>query len=99
MTKEELAKIDEYFECYQTGTFVDSIFTFYNGHKAKRYFHKEHDNFHLVVFVDDDVVYQGGTEADTIGCELETFEELVIRFESFTRDKIDNIEIRSFEDV
>lgn len=97
MIKEELAKIDEYFTCFSESPMHDPMWP--KGLMCKWYFHKEHDSFKLIVFTDTNEVYQGGTEADTIGCELETFEELVIRFESFTRDKIDNIEIRSFEDV
>ena len=68
-----------------------------SGLMARWYSHKEWDRFQLVVFTKDNAVYQGGTEANTVGCELETFEELVARFESFTREKIDNIIIRNYD--
>jgi hypothetical protein len=96
MTKEEINKLEEYFECYSESLMYDCMWE--SGLMCKWYFHKEQSEFKLVVFIKTSEVYQAGTEADTIGCELETFEELVIRFESFTRDKIDNIEIRTYED-
>lgn len=55
--------------------------------KATWYFHKE-NNFELIVFNDDDTVYQIGTEANTIGVELKTPAALKRRFESFTGEKL-----------
>lgn len=89
MKKKEIQKIEEYFNCYSDSPMYSYLWN--NPKPCKRYSHKEQSEFHVVVFSDDNEVYQGGTEADIIGCELRTFEELVIRFESFTRDKIDNI--------
>jgi hypothetical protein len=45
----------------------------------------------LVVF-DDNSVYQGGTEADTIGQEIVDLNSLKTRFESFTGEKLENID-------
>lgn len=41
-----------------------------------------------IVVLEDDSVYQVGTEADTIGIELKTFEDLKMRFESFTGEQL-----------
>lgn len=89
MTKEDVEKIEQYFTCYSKSEMHDPMCK--PGLMTKRLFHKECDNFCLVIFIEDNLVYQGGSEADIIGCELETFEELIIRFESFTKEKIDNL--------
>ena len=96
MTKEEINKIEQYFTCYSESQIYDPMVK--KGPMVKWLFHKECDNFNLVIFIEDNSVYQAGSEADIIGCELDTFEELVTRFESFTKEKIDNIIIKTYED-
>jgi hypothetical protein len=60
----------------------------YKPRKANWYYSKEFDGFHLIVFNDDDSVYQLGTEANTIGIELKTVAALKRRYNSFTGEKL-----------
>lgn len=55
--------------------------------KAKWYSHYE-EEFQIII-LEDNTVYQLGTEADTIGVELTTLSEFVIRFQSFTGEKFE----------
>tara|TARA_Y100000310_G_scaffold323781_1_gene384689 strand:- start:17 stop:289 length:273 start_codon:yes stop_codon:yes gene_type:complete len=48
------------------------------------YSHDEYDFVLYVIDADERHVYQGGTEADTIGVELDSYKDLEIRFKSFT---------------
>lgn len=96
MTQEEIKKIEEYFTCYSETEMYDYMWE--RGLQVRWFFHKEEDYFKLAIFTENNTVYQGGTEANTIGVELETFEELMVRFESFTREKIDNITQRIYQD-
>ena len=89
MKKEEINEIVKYFHIIGKDEF-DDMYTCGFTFKAKSYFHKG-EEFHLVV-CEDDSVYQGGTEADIIGIELKDIEALKIRFESFTGDKLENID-------
>ena len=59
---------------------------------AKWYSHRDQDYFHIIVFRKSGEVFQGGTEADVIGQEILTYEDLLIRYESFTGFKIDEID-------
>jgi len=56
--------------------------------KARWYGSKEFDGFHIILFEDDDSVYQLGTEANTIGVELKTVAALKRRYNSFTGEKL-----------
>ena len=90
MNKEDLDKTLEHFHkhdyCFGWGT--NSIDHNYGQVRTKgNFFHTEED-FSVTIFEDDDRVYQIGTEADTIGMELKTFEELEIRFKSFTGEEL-----------
>lgn len=55
--------------------------------KARRYFHNE-EEFQIIVFQENNDVYQVGTEADTIGVELKTIGALRTRYKSFTGEKL-----------
>jgi len=96
MNKEEIKKLEPYFVCYSEGKYTDPI-GWCDGESCKRFFHKEESNFHIILFPETNVVYQINTDHEIFGVELETYDELVIRFESFTREKIDNIEPRTME--
>jgi len=61
----------------------------YPERKAKWYSHYMWE-FHIIVFDDDNSVYQLGTEAETIGVELKTLEEFKIRYKSFIGRKFMN---------
>jgi len=83
MKKEDLDKILPYFRLYS-----NSVYTSYyrNGSMpAKWYSHKGSD-FSIIVFETEEV-YQTGTEVDTIGIELTTYEKFIERYESFTGEK------------
>ena len=88
MNKQELEKIELYFHSFREGT-QHSIR--HGERPGKNYFHKECDNFHIVVFTDDGSVYQEGTEAETIGVELETWEDIEVRFLSFTGERVEDV--------
>ena len=86
MTPEEINKTLEHFNQYSDMDYVE----FLTESKRARWFsHKEEDYFHIIIF-EDGSVYQTGTEADTIGVELKTLEELKIRYRSFVGEEIDN---------
>ena len=87
MTKEEIIEIKKYFIKY-SDTPYSSVYI--NGsHPCTWYYHCE-EEFHLIIF-DSGEVYQSGTEADIIGIELETLDDLKIRFKSFTGEEVDNV--------
>lgn len=101
MTKEEIIQLDEYFTCYSTSKYHSAFYypkTEEDRQMCRKLFHKEHDNFHILVFDDTAEVYQADTDHEIFGIELETMDKLKERFESFTGDKIDNIETRAYED-
>jgi len=56
---------------------------------AKWYYHNMWE-FHIIVFDDDNSVYQLGTEAETIGVELKTLKDFEIRYKSFIGRKFMN---------
>ena len=94
MTKEEIIELDEYFTCYSTGPYY-SAFYYPKTEEARQVcrnlFHKENDNFHIIIFDDTQEVYQASTDHEIFGIELDSMDKLKIRFESFTGEKIDNI--------
>jgi len=90
MKKEDIEKILPLFKKYSDRDF-DSVYI-KGPKKAEWYFHKGEDYFQIIIFEEDNSVYQLDTEADTFGIELETIESLQIRFESFTGEKLENID-------
>lgn len=96
MTKEDIKKLEPYFVCYKEEEYHDPM-GWCNGELCKKMFHKEQSNFHIVLFTATDVVYQLNTDHEIFGVELETYDELVTRFKSFTREDIDNISEKTKE--
>ena len=92
MVKEDLEKTLKYFSLYEWSYNKDEVRTIdccYQQVNTKgMYWSNNMDSDFEIVVLEDDSVYQVGTEADTIGVELKTFEELRIRFESFTGEKL-----------
>jgi len=86
MNKEDLEKTLEHFHKHESHYDWErnSIDHNYGQVKTKGNFYHNEEDFSVTIFEDDDKVYQTGTEADTIGTELKTFDELKIRFKSFT---------------
>lgn len=101
MTKEEIIELDKYFECYSTSLY-HSAFYYPKSEEARqvcrKLYHKEHDNFHIIIFDDTLEVYQADTDHEIFGIELENMDKLITRFESFTGEQVDNIEIRIYDE-
>jgi hypothetical protein len=87
MKKKKLKKIENYFTMFSENDYVDQ---FQISEKCKKYFHKEEDFFQIIVFSDDNSVYQLA-DAETFGVELKTFNDLKVRFKSLTGEKINNV--------
>jgi len=96
MTKEEIKKLEPYFVCYSEGKYLDPHGWCHNE-PCRRYFHKEHSDFHFVLFTDSDIIYQIDPDGEIYGAELQTYDEFIVRFESFTREKIDNIDPKTID--
>lgn len=93
MTTEEIKQIEEYFRQYSDSDLYDVLG---NQIKARWFSHKEEDYFQIVIFEDNEV-YQAGTEANTIGIELKTIQDLQVRFKSFTGAELDYIPNESWK--
>ena len=91
MTKEEIEQVGKYFECYSEKPYRDA-YGRQDNNIGKRFFHKKQDVFHIIIFPETNQVYQLNTDHEIYGIELETFKELRIRFESFTGEKIYDIQ-------
>jgi len=96
MNKEEIKKLEPFFVCYIEGKYID-LTGWCDGEQCKRFFHKEQSDFHIILFPETNVLYQIDPDGDIYGVELETYDELIIRFESFTKEKIDDIDPRTME--
>jgi hypothetical protein len=72
------------FTLYSSADYKD--FYYYKPRKCGKYYHNEAD-FHIVVFDDDNSVYQLNTDHEIFGVELKTFPAFKKRFESFTGKK------------
>lgn len=94
MKKDELDKILPYFIMYSDRDY--SNFYLSDSTPAKWYYHKGSE-FPIIIFENGEV-YQVGTEADTIGIELVTYEKFIERYESFTGEKIEEYD-RSLDEV
>ena len=57
------------------------------GHK---FFHKEHDNFKIIITPDKEL-YQLNTDNEPWGAELDTIDNLKIRFKSFTGENLEDV--------
>ena len=93
MKKEEIIEIEKVFTMYSDSEYTSSYDI---PKKAKWYLHRGDYEFQIIIF-EDGLVYQVGTEANTIGIELKDIESLVRRFESFTGEDITNIKFRDDE--
>ncbi len=57
------------------------------GHK---FFHKENDNFKIIITPDKEL-YQLNTDHEPYGIELDTIDNLKIRFKSFTGENLEDV--------
>ncbi len=91
MTKKEIEQVGKYFECYSEAPYRDA-YGYHDNEICKKFFHKEYDSFHIAIFQETNSVYQLNTDHEIYGIELETFENLEMRFFSFTGDHVHNVE-------
>tara|TARA_Y100000389_G_scaffold182673_1_gene199483 strand:+ start:529 stop:810 length:282 start_codon:yes stop_codon:yes gene_type:complete len=86
MSKEEITEIQKHFTCYSKNDYVGYL---YEPQKViGHYYHTEEDYFKIIIF-EDDSVYQINSEHETQGIELEDYDKLAKRFESFTGTNIE----------
>jgi hypothetical protein len=88
MKEKDILEIEKYFVNFSVSDFYDHVGEAEpcRGH----YYHKEWDSFQLTIFKDGRV-FQAGTEANIVGVELKTLEDLKIRFRSFTEEEYDEL--------
>ena len=86
MSKEEITEIQKHFTCYSKNDYVSYL------HEPEKvighYYHTEEDYFQIIIF-EDGSVYQINSEHETQGIELEDYDKLAKRFESFTGEKME----------
>ena len=73
---DDLSEVIKYFKEYSSKDF------------GKCYYHKENDNFTIVITTDNEL-YQLNTDHEVFGIELDTIENLKIRFKSFTGEDLE----------
>ena len=84
MNKEDLDKtLNIFHKLHDT----NRVIHYYLPQDCKGYFNHPETDF-CITILNDDKVYQVGTEADTIGVELETFEDLRLRYKSFEGEEL-----------
>ena len=96
MNQTDLEKTLKYFHRHQIEGYpnrlpdYDKVSHAYWPAKTRGFFYNDETDFCIALLVDDteDRVYQVGTEANTVGVELKTFEELCIRYKSFTGEEL-----------
>jgi hypothetical protein len=57
---------------------------------GKYYFHKDEDNFKIIITTDNEL-YQLDTDHEPYGIELDTIDNLKIRFKSFTGENLEDV--------
>jgi hypothetical protein len=57
---------------------------------GKYYFHKDEDNFKIIITTDNEL-YQLNTDHEPYGIELDTIDNLKIRFKSFTGENLEDV--------
>jgi hypothetical protein len=76
--------IRDNFTLYSRNEYND-VFRGFMG-RCARYYHDE-ENFKIIIFEEDNSVYQLDTDHQIFGVELKTFADFKKRFESFTGEK------------
>ena len=57
---------------------------------GQMFFHKENDNFKIIITPDKEL-YQQNTDHEIYGIELDTIDNLKIRFKSFTGENLEDV--------
>jgi hypothetical protein len=89
MTKEEIQEVRKYFHKYSDKPYNDVYWTG-RDLPAEFFYHME-EEFHIVIFKEDNSVYQLNSDHETQGIELEKLEDLRIRFRSFTGNELEDV--------
>lgn len=63
---------------------------FTSREEGKYYFHKDSDDFKIIITKDNEL-YQLNTDSEPWGIELNTIDEIKIRFKSFTGEDLEDI--------
>ena len=79
MDIKDLNQITQYFVQYKEDEQL--------GHQ---FFHKENDNFKIIITPDKEL-YQLNTDHEIWGIELDTIDDLKIRFKSFTGENLEDV--------
>ena len=70
---------------------VTKYFKEYTSRKDnKYYFHKDEDNFKIIITTDNEL-YQLNTDHEPWGIEIDTIDNLKIRFKSFTGENLEDV--------
>jgi hypothetical protein len=69
---------------------------YYTDHKGTKYFHKENDNFKIII-TEDNELYQLNTDHEPYGVRIDTMNKLKIRFKSFTDENLEDITDRFWD--
>jgi len=88
MKEEDILEVEKYFEKYSESDFHS--FVSKPEPCRGRYLHKVWDRFQLTIFKDG-IVFQSGTEANIVGIELKTLEDLKLRFRSFVGEEYNEL--------
>ena len=61
-----------------------------NGEDGKYYFHKDEDYFKIIITTENEL-YQLNTDHEPWGIEIDTTDNLKIRFKSFTGENLEDV--------
>ena len=78
MEIKDLNEVTKYFTDYKT------------KEDSKYYFHKDEDNFKIIITTDNEL-YQLNTDHEPWGIEIDTIDNLKIRFKSFTGENLEDV--------
>ena len=78
MEIKDLNEVTKYFEEYKS------------REDNKYYFHKDEDNFKIIITTEDEL-YQLNTDHEPWGIEIDTIDNLKIRFKSFTGENLEDV--------
>jgi hypothetical protein len=78
MEIKDLNEVTKYFEEYTS------------REDGKYYLHKNNDNFQIIITTDNEL-YQQNTDHEPWGIEIDTIDNLKIRFKSFTGENLEDV--------
>jgi len=69
---------------------LNKVVDYFIKYSGNKYFHKENDNFKIVI-TNDNELYQLNTDHEPWGIEIDTIDNLKIRFKSFTGENLEDM--------